>query len=608
MSLAPAPATRVAALALLALAAAACGPRVAEAPRRSGPPNIVLIVVDTLRADHLPFYGYRRDTTPQIATRLAARGTVVERATAAAPWTMPSMAALLTGLDPRRLAQEGRRIDQMPADATTLATRLAAAGYETAGFSANPLLATYNGYARGFETFWRAPGGMEAIHQHAPVLQEQIVSWLERRPAAATRPLFLWAHYIDPHDPYENADMVRGRSPFDPLYQGALRGGDVQALYRGARQVDDLAETRRALAAFYDGELLYVDRFAAGIVDLALRKLGPDTLFVFTADHGEELGERGGWKHGQTLYEEQLHVPLVFRWDGRIAAGRRLAGDATLLDLSPTLLAAAGAPAAGLDGRDLLPSLLGAGVPLPRRGIATRHWNFGALRVEARSGAAKVALYNSRESFTSDDPLRAHLEAIDHARLPRLARFDLAADPGEQHPLDGAWSPFQKALADSALAYVDGSLAGLRVVARDLPAGTTLEGRLRLAAPAGEALPFFLAAPDEVTAAGDEIRFRLTADAIAKGFLLPAPSDVVTIEARLAGGTASPALAIRFGKGDRFARGPIRLAALARDDWERGDGTPALWLWTRVPMGAANAGAAAADDTERELRALGYLN
>jgi arylsulfatase A-like enzyme len=608
----PAPATAVAALA--ALLASGCGAHPEEdggtTSRPSAHPNIVLVVVDTLRADHLPFYGYPRDTAPQIAARLAKLGVVVEHASATAPWTMPSVASLLTGLDPQRLAADDGSLNHVPPEATTLASRLAAAGYETAGFSANPLLADYNGYARGFATFWTAPGGQKALQGHAPSLQAQITSWLERR-GASGKPLFLYAHYIDPHDPYDNPDMFRGRSPFAPLYRGEVRGVDVQGLYDGQKQVADVDAAARALTAFYDAELLYVDRFVAGVVQLAHEKLGPDTLFVFTADHGEELHDHGGWKHGQSLYEEQLRVPLVFRWDGRIAAGRRLSGGVSLLDLAPTLLAAAGVEAAGLDGRNLLPSLLDAATPLPRRALVTRHWNFGALRVAAQAGTTKVALYNRREPFTSAQSLQVHLEEIDHARLARVARFDLAADPGELHPRAGEWSALERALADSALAYVDASLAGLRVVARDLPPGATLEGTLRLAAQPSGAIapwPLFLADADEAKAAGGEIRFRLGADEIAKGFVLRATGDLATLELRVADAPVGSTIAVRFGKGERWTGGAIRASALARDDWPRGDGQPELWLWTRTPLAGTQPSAIARSETEQELRALGYLD
>jgi arylsulfatase len=150
------------------------------------------------------------------------------------------------------------------------------------------------------------------------------------------RPFFLYLHYIDPHDPYDNPEVVGNRSPFEGEYKGPVAGDRVHGIYAGKIALLDPARDLAHISALYDSEVHYVDR-AIGEVLASLRpEVLAHTLVALTADHGEELVDHGGWKHGQTLYEEQIHVPLIWRWDGHVPAGRRLAGTVRLLDVAPT--------------------------------------------------------------------------------------------------------------------------------------------------------------------------------------------------------------------------------------------------------------------------------
>jgi arylsulfatase A-like enzyme len=194
---------------------------------------VLFIVVDTLRADHLPSYGYERDTAPRIHELLAERGAMVERAYSQAPWTLPSTGSLLTGRMPGELAGSDPEAFEIPASEPTLAERLSALGYRTAGFIANPILHEGNGFGRGFGDFYTPETTWEVLDWvDATTIEERALPWLEEALGPATRegeerePFFLYLHYIDPHDPYRNPEIWDGEretTPWDPEPRGRSR-------------------------------------------------------------------------------------------------------------------------------------------------------------------------------------------------------------------------------------------------------------------------------------------------------------------------------------------------------------------------------------------------
>jgi choline-sulfatase len=327
-------------MAVAAAVFALLAPR-SPAPRR---PNLVVILIDTLRADHLPVYGYPADTAPFL-TRLAAESVVFTAAQSTSAWTAPATASLFTSLYPfqhhvdtgfmvtqqmREVGQE-IRLNRLPPEVPTLPEVMKAAGYSTFGITANVNIGEVMGFARGFDRFRHFPEDVPA-----GVLAEKAKQWDRRRGGA---PYFLYMHFLDPHAPYrENAPWFVPRP--------------------------DPAANRMAA---YDSEIRLVD----SVLEDLYRTLGwdRDTLLIVLADHGEEFADHGGRGHGQTLFSEMLNVPLIVHAPGRFRP-RRVSEPVGLIDVLPTLRDLTGTPADPLDeGRSLRPLLEGGPSDPERRSL-----------------------------------------------------------------------------------------------------------------------------------------------------------------------------------------------------------------------------------------------
>jgi arylsulfatase A-like enzyme len=409
------------AAAVLILVVAACG----GPPLDPARPDLVLVVVDTLRADHLGCYGYPRPTSPRIDA-LAGRGTVFDAAWAAAPWTLPSIMSIMTSLYPsvHRVENDGLRLGEGTA---TLASLLRDGGYATGGFVAHVYASAAFGFDRGFDRFedfglsrpdYRLEAGMEPT---ADTVTGKALDWLQEQRG---KPVFLFVHYFDPHWPY--APPERFRTLF-PTPQRDERDAAYDAI---SRYLDPLVpipdDYRRFLIDRYDGEIRFVDEQIGRLLD-GLGKAGraDRTWIVVTGDHGEEFKDHGSMGHGRRLYEEVVRVPLVVVGPG--AAGSR-PGDAAPsiriqvpvsgIDLAPTLLDLAGRTPlpAGLHGRSLRglmsPTTQATSPgPAPDRTLLSETMRLNAFGKAVRSGAWKL--------IHSMDENRSEL-------------YDLAADPGER--------------------------------------------------------------------------------------------------------------------------------------------------------------------------------
>jgi arylsulfatase A-like enzyme len=588
--------------------------QISAAGRRSAAkdrPNVIFILVDTLRFDHLTPYGYRRQTSPNIARLLAGQGAVVEEAYSQASWTLPSVASFMTSRYPGEILGGDPKGYGIPAGVESLPEVLRRLGYETGGFFANGVLHTGNGADRGFGTFYSPPpdpavrGGHAGNAQvDAAALTARVLPWLA---AHRDAPFFLYVHYADPHDPYENPETAGNRSPFEPPYLGTVTGRQVQGIYAGKIALVDPERDTAHLAALYDSEIHWVDRFIGRLIGSLPREMLANTLIVLTADHGEELGDHGGWKHGFTLYEEQIHVPLLARWDGRIAPRSRLGGTVRLLDLAPTLVRAAGGqPPSSWEGVDLLPALTGR-APLPRLAAFAQHMATGPLRAAAVLGRQKLIVFNPKTPFLPGNGLEAHLWTQDLARLQRVELYDLSRDPGEQSNLAAREPGMVGRLQPIIHRQLERQLPGLRVLASGLPAGSHLRGSLVLDRPPSRWASWFLAEKDRVDLHGNRVSFDLGGEALEKGFLLEGDfAGVQSMEAQL-DGRPLPASQVLSGRGTPYLGGAVPQALLIATDppAPRPPDIPALRFW--LP-GARRAPAAATPDpeTERRLRALGY--
>jgi arylsulfatase A-like enzyme len=344
---APAPPPRPRLFWALALCGLASG---AACRRRVDPPrNLILIVIDTLRRDHLATYGYERDTAPTLR-QLAESGAILDGLSPSS-WTQPATASILTGLHPVR--HQSVRTEPWSPAADTLAARLKRRGYTTLGVSANGLVTADWGFDRGFDEFVSLPPRSPA---RRPPTASDVNAAISPRLGGLRPPFFLYVHYIDPHAPYSPARSWTGA----PLGDHLERRGPVEASdLDPARYLERPGALLRDAVDLYDGEIRQADDgLAALIAELRSKGLLERTVTIVTSDHGEEFQDHGRAGHGQSLYEEVLRVPLIVQAPGLVRAGTRH-GTASLMDILPTALSLLGLPQGGpsLDGVDLATSL-----------------------------------------------------------------------------------------------------------------------------------------------------------------------------------------------------------------------------------------------------------
>lgn len=413
------------ALAVTVLALGACRPAPIEAPGRYE--RVVLITIDTLRADHLQTYGYVRQTAPFL-DGLAARGVVFERAAATMSHTAPSHSSIFSGLLP---LQHGvlKNGDILPARIPTMAGEYARAGYATGAFASNSFLART---CSGFET-------VDAALRKGDETVDAALDWIDDQ---GDQPFFLWVHFFDVHEaeiaghelPPAYYDELAERTPLElpglyeylaelhglehPSWEGEFPGMRWEAhanlrspfLETKADFVDRIDE--------YDAQIGFVDDLIERLYD-AVVELDPEAanLWVVTSDHGEGLGSHGYRGHDGHIYQAQLHVPLIFFATGRPLPARRIAMQVSTVDLFPTLIEALDGAApelAPVEGLSLWPALGASEEPLPARAIHAQKKPMPVLR------NSQYALIEDRRKY------------ILHTNAERTHEFyDLRSDPRE---------------------------------------------------------------------------------------------------------------------------------------------------------------------------------
>ena len=319
----------------------------AELPAATGP-NLVLWLVDTLRADHLACYGYERATSPRLDA-LAAVGVLFEELHSQANWTQPSMASLLTARWPDRY--DGGFGSRLADERLTAAEWLGAHGYARAGFTLSVAVGVRFGFAQGYDLYEELDAQVDERERtkrqgrqyDADVLVQRAFAWLDHeRPG--DRPFFLYLHSMDPHLPHE---AHPGYPSWTEPYDGPLDGTTTNMFQAQDEAWPLTPADRQHMRDLYDGEVAFNDHWLGELLDgLATRGLADDTLFVVLSDHGEELWDRTFYGHGHdSLHREMTHVPWVLSWPAGLPAGLRVPGLVRGVDVLPTLLELMGLPA-----------------------------------------------------------------------------------------------------------------------------------------------------------------------------------------------------------------------------------------------------------------------
>lgn len=412
---------------------------------RAVEPSLVLISIDTLRADRLGAYGATSRLTPHLDA-LAARGTVCDAAIATSSWTLPSVASFLTGLYPSHhgAGEPVNGFDLMARSPLrpsvgTLAEACSDAGYGTYAVVSNPYLALQYGLGRGFASYENVSIESEAIVAMRGTLAGRALEWMLgsrpadtgervsdvgirrlRRVASVRRedgqPFFLWLHYIDPHAPYGCAGdkSFRGDTLLSEIRHEGPLGQRFEAIARLRAGEIRLSETEKAhLLALYDAGVATVDAAVGRVLEeLTALGLADDVIVAVVSDHGEEFWEHGGVEHGHTFYDELVHVPLMFAGPG-VPRGGRVRSLVSLADLPPTLLRLAGLSAPlGLDG---VPIALSDASAEDERVVHCESLLFAEPKAAVRTRSLKYVLWQGGKE-----------ELFDLDRDPRELR-DLAA-------------------------------------------------------------------------------------------------------------------------------------------------------------------------------------
>ncbi len=329
-------------------------------------PNVIFIVVDALRADHVSAYGYERPTTPHLDAFMAG-GVRFAEATTASSWTYPSNAAMLTGRMPTRIRMNdwASLTAFVPPEELMLAEALRNGGYRTVGFVNNFFLDQQFGMAQGFDHYQRL-----VASERAEDLNQMAFDWLDAGGAAGDQPLFMFMYYYDPHSWYDPP------SPYDTLYDPDYTGGLSPDVFQHGEAIvsGEIVPSERDVEhtiALYDGEITYWDAHLNQFLNrLSAEGLLKNTLVVVTSDHGQMFGEHGKWVHRNSLYEEVLRVPLFLHYPGALPASKVIDAPVFTGDLMPTILNLAGLPIpAGLDGANLVPLIQGLDEDLTHRPI-----------------------------------------------------------------------------------------------------------------------------------------------------------------------------------------------------------------------------------------------
>ena len=315
---------------------------VADKAGQTGKPNVLLIGVETLRADHVSCLGYTRATTPTL-DKLAKEGALFSKAIATSSWTMPTNMSIFTSLYPG-VHKTTDYQKKLPQGRSTLADIMKTQGYTTAAFVSNPTLGSQYGFSQGFDLyddfsvdldlglnlFEDNDKGGKKVHNAmtSKAVNRSAISWLQKN---YDNPFFMFVFYFDPH--YDYIPPPPFDTIFDPNYDGRTDGRGI--VNKPQPQPRDLEH----IIALYDGEILYTDGYVSKLLEkFAEYGIIDNTLVVIYSDHGDEFYEHGSTAHGHSLHNELTHIPLIFNWPRAIAGNKKIDCLVSQIDIMPTIL------------------------------------------------------------------------------------------------------------------------------------------------------------------------------------------------------------------------------------------------------------------------------
>lgn len=484
-------------------------------------PNVILITLDTVRADRMGFLGSKLGLTPQLDA-LASQGVVFEHAYSQAPITPVSHATILSGTYPQ---YHGIRNfgDRLPPSIPFLPDILHAQGYHTGAFVGSIILDPKNGFASGFDRgfdvynagFHRQKTGERreaSMQRRGEVTLGYVLEWVGQQKGG---PFFLWFHLWDAHDPYNPPEPFRSRFPGAP----------------------------------YNGSIAYVDSIVGKLFDyLRSQGLYDNTLIAVAADHGESLGDHGELTHSIFLYDSTIHVPLLLKLPGNRSAGQRVSATASLVDLAPTLIDSLGqTPPPAMQGRSLLP-LIGNPHPENRPSMATGD--------------------HSERSFGWSALVSLRLGSQLYVRAPKPELYDLASDPGAKTNLYATKRPTAVRLAVQLDSFVKRISEGAPQALQD---NLDEKSREKLAAlgytASSAARPISRTDPkDRIDVANDMHDASLAIEEGKEASVIPLLVNVVTKDPQVQ--AAQYYLGIAYSRNGKFAKAipPLRKAVELRPD------------------------------------------
>jgi arylsulfatase A-like enzyme len=390
--------------------------------RRNGKPNVILISLDTLRADHLGSYGYNRKTSPNIDL-LAKDGILFDRCFSQASYTLPSHVSMLTGLNPVKHNVFSSVLHRLDPAMITLADRLREKGYLTAAVTGGGIMGSFYGFPKGFDSYNERLTRIQGTT--AQKIGELAVSWLEEN---GDKPFFLFLHTYQIHGPFLPP----------PPYKSSFLDPDEAEI--NSRKLNDLIgdayrnyfvpltdQQRKNLVALYDAEILYTDEVMLKPIFKSLKDQGlyNDTMIIVTADHGEEFYDHGGWMHGHTLYNELINVPLIIKLPHGRFSGTTFENIVRSIDILPTILEelGIGLVQSEIDGKSLIKIIQGKEKEDRVFFSEIKYASFFPDQIASNTGDFKMLLNKTYTDtqynyFSTPPPSRKDIELYD--LFPRL--------------------------------------------------------------------------------------------------------------------------------------------------------------------------------------------